>query len=83
MDGKCFHIPAHAGHNCCWEYSGHWDRTVAAIDRHSLTGRKLFSSAGDDYVEDRHCVVQYMSDEQYAALPARLRRRLDTVKGGE
>jgi hypothetical protein len=80
-----FHIPAHAGsgeHDYAWAYSGHWDRTVEAINRRSIkpSGLCVFTESGDEFVERFGCVVQSMSEEQYAALPASLRRRLDAVR---
>lgn len=80
-----FHIPAHAGsgeHDYIWAYSGHWDRTVEAVNRRSIkpSGLCVFTESGDEFVERLGCVVQRMCEEQYAALPASLRRRLDAVR---
>lgn len=80
-----FHIPAHAGsgeHDYIWAYSGQWDRTVEAINRRSIkpSGLCVFTESGDEFVERLGCAVQHMSEEQYAALPASLRRRLDAVR---
>lgn len=80
-----FHVPARAGsdeHDYCWEYIGQWGRTVDAINHRSIhpSGLAVFSSSGDEFVEQLGCVVQHMSAEQYAALPANLRRRLAAVR---
>lgn len=80
-----FHIPAHAGSgegDYVWAYSGQWNRTVEAINRRSIKpgGLCVFTESGDEFVERLGCVVQHMSEEQYAALPASLRRRLDAVR---
>lgn len=83
-------------HDYIWAYSGQWDRTVEAINRRSIkpSGLCVFTESGDEFVERLGCwfrrpgpagglgfhAVQHMSEEQYAALPASLRRRLDAVR---